>query len=339
MLKNIRCFTVFALFCFCSFSLNAKAQDKTDEDVIKVDTNLVTVPVIVSDRQNRYIAGLKAENFTVFKDGQKQNIEYFIAEESPINVAILLDTSRSTEQVLDKIQKAALEFVKQLKPNDRCLIISFDFEVNVLSELTNDREKLKKTIKNAEIGERFGTVLHDAVYQAVNKSFAGVKGRKAVILLTDGKDFGSFTGRDELLYKLEESDTLVYSIFYETGLMRRRMMPRRFPNPNRRGGGGGGIWRRGRNPDVVRSRTERSNEDAVDFLQEMADLTAGRLYQKKVTDLSEAFEAITEELRKQYLIGFYPENVEGGKNYQIKVRVDRNDAVVRSKNAFRVKGN
>jgi len=337
MLKNIRCFTVcLLLFCFL-LSFEAKAQDKTDEEVIKVDTNLVTIPVIVSDRQNRYIAGLKAENFTVLQDGQKQNIEYFIAEESPINVAILLDTSRSTEQVLDKIQKAALEFVKQLKPNDRCLIISFDSEVNVLSELTNDREKLKKTIKNAEIGERFGTVLHDAVYQAVTKSFAGVKGRKAVIMLTDGKDFRSFIGRDKLIFSLEESDTMVYSIFYETGLMPRRMMPRRFPYPDRRGSGG--VWRRGRNPNVIRGRNERSNEDAIEFLQEMADVTAGRLYQKDVTDLSEAFEAITEELRKQYLIGFYPENIENGKIYQLKVKVDRNDAVVRSKNAFRVKGN
>src|SRR5436190_21249632 len=118
MLKNIRYYLVFALsFCFL-FSLAIKAQDKRDEEVIKVDTNLVTVPVIVSDRQNRYISGLKAENFTVFKDGEKQNIEYFVSEESPINVAILLDTSRSTEMVLDKIQDAALEFVKQLKPND-----------------------------------------------------------------------------------------------------------------------------------------------------------------------------------------------------------------------------
>lgn len=337
MLENIRCFTVYLLLLCFLLSFEAQAQGKTDEDVIKVDTNLVTVPVIVSDRQNRYIAGLKAENFTVFKDGQKQNIEYFIAEESPINIAILLDTSRSTEQVWDKIQKAALEFVKQLKPNDRCLIISFDSEVNVLSELTDDREKLKKTIKNAEIGERFGTVLHDGVYQAVNKNFAGVKGRKAVIMLTDGKDFGSFTGRDELIYRLEESDTLIYSIFYETGLMSRRMLTRRFPYPDRRGSGG--IWRRGRNPNVIRSRNERSNEDAIEFLQEMADITAGRLYQKSVTDLSEAFEAITEELRKQYLIGFYPENIENGKIYQLKVKVDRNDAVVRSKNTIRVKGN
>ncbi|MEP6900650.1 MAG: VWA domain-containing protein [Actinomycetota bacterium] len=334
MLKISRNSLILPLVLICAFvSPEIKAQIKTDEDVIKVDTNLVTIPIIVSDRQNRYISDLRAENFTIFQDGQKQNIEYFAAEDSPINVALLLDTSRSTEQVLDKIKKAAEEFIKQLKPNDRCLIISFDWQVNVLSEFTSDREKLKKVIKKTEIGEQFGTVMQDAVYQAVNKNFAGVKGRKAVIMLTDGKDFGSRIGKSELIKKLEESDTLVYSIFYDTGAIPQGMMRQRFPFPNRRGGMG----RRNRNPDIMRKRNERANEEAIAFLQKLADLTAGRFYQKDVTDLTAAFEAISDELRKQYLVGFYPEKVEAGKIYQIKVKVDRNDAVVRSKNAFRVK--
>src|SRR5215203_271391 len=204
MPKKIQWCAVFVLAGCFLFSSKLNAQNKADDEVIKVDTNLVTVPVIVSDRRNRYISGLNAENFTVFKDGQKQTIEYFAAEESPINVAILLDTSRSTEQVLDKIQDAALEFIKQLKPNDRAMIVSFDYQVNVLCELTNDRERLKRVIKNAEIGAQFGTVLRDAVFETVYKNFAGVKGRKAVVLLTDGKDFGSLTGSDELIYRLEE---------------------------------------------------------------------------------------------------------------------------------------
>lgn len=336
MLRNIRFFAVIALlFCFL-WSPLINAQDKPDEEIIKVDTNLVTIPVIVSDRQNRYIAGLKAANFTVFKDDQKQTIEYFVAEESPVNIAILLDTSRSTERVLDEIQKAALEFIEQLKPNDRCLIISFDWQVRVLSDLTGDREKLKKTIRNAGIGERFGTVMQDAVYQAVSRNFAGVKGRKAIILLTDGKDFGSFTEKEELLNRLEESDTLVYTVFYETGLMPQRMMRQRlpYPNPNRRGG----VFRRGGgNPDRRRQRTERANEEAKDFLEEMAKVSGGRFYKNEIKDLSKTFRTIAEELRKQYLIGFYPEIIESGKVYRIRVRVDRTDIVVRAKTAFRAK--
>ena len=215
------------------------------------------------------------------------------------------------------------------------MIVSFDWRVKVLSELTNDREKLKRIIKNVEIGERFGTVLQDGVFETVNKSLAGVKGRKAVILLTDGKDFGSFVGKDELIYRLEESDTLVYSIFYETGFGQRQMMRPRFPFPN----GRGGIRRGGGNAERRRQRNERANEEAMDFLQEMADVSAGRLYRKEIKDLSKTFEAVAEELRKQYLIGFYPENVESGKVYQIKIKVDRSDTVVRAKNVFRMKEN
>jgi Ca-activated chloride channel family protein len=335
MLKKIRrLFVIPVIFLSFLFSFGIRAQNKAEDDVIKIDTNLVTVPVIVSDRQNRYISDLTAENFAIFQDGQKQRIDYFIAEEAPINVAILIDTSRSTELVLGKIKKAAQQFIKQLKPEDRCLVMSFDWQVNVLSELTNDREKLKKAVKNAEIGERFGTVLQDAIYQTVSQNFAGVKGRKAVILLTDGKDFGSFVSKTELFYKLEESDTLVYSIFYDTGLQQPQMIGQRFPFPNRRGGVRG---RGGRNPERRRQRIEQSNEEAMDFLRRLADVSAGRFYQKDAGNLTEAFQAIAEELRKQYLIGFYPENIEKGKIYQIKVKVDRNDAVVRSKGAFRMK--
>jgi VWFA-related protein len=222
------------------------------------------------------------------------------------------------------------------------MIVSFDYQVNVLCGLTNDRERLKRVIINAEIGAQFGTVLRDAVFETVYKNFAGVKGRKAVVLLTDGKDFGSLTGSDELIYRLEESDTLVYSIFYETGFMQRRMMRQNFPFPGRRGGGGA-VRRRDRFPGdrfpERRQRNEQANEDAVDYLRELADVSAGRFYQSEIKDLSKTFEAIAEELRKQYLIGFYPENVEAGKVYQIKVKTDRSDAVVRSKNTFRVKGN
>ncbi|MBS1795740.1 MAG: VWA domain-containing protein [Acidobacteria bacterium] len=322
------------------FVAAARPQDKTDEDVIRVDTNLVTVPVIVSDRQNRYISGLRSENFTVTNEGQKQKIDYFIAEEAPISVAILIDTSRSTQMVLDKIKKAAKEFVKQLKPADRAMVVSFDWQVTLLCELTGDQEKLKKAIKSAEIPERFGTMLNDAVYLAVDKGFAGVKGRKAIILLTDGKDAGSYTRADELIYRMQESDALVYPVFYETGFDRPFRQRADFPFPNRRMGRGGGVWGRDdRNAERRKQRQERQNEEAISFLRELADVSAGRFFQKETDDLDDAFQSIAEELRRQYLIGFYPESVEPGRVYRIRIGVDRPDAVVRAKTVFRLKGN
>lgn len=329
MLNKIR-FYHFIFFAIALFSSNIflNAQEKTDEDIIKVDTNFITIPVIVSDRNDRYISGLKAQNFNVFQDNQLQKIEYFVAEEAPINVAILLDTSRSTARVLETIQDAALDFVDNLKKDDKCLIVSFDSQVNILSELTSDKRKLENAIYDAQIGERFGTTLYDAVYETVNGKFADVKGRKAVILLTDGKDFGSDVEKDELINRLQESDAMVYTIFYETGGNMRAFRQRRFPFPN-----GGGMGRRNRFPE----RARQKNDEAKELLNELADITAGRFYESDTTDFSETFALISNELRKQYLIGYYPEKVESGKTYQIKVKTDRNNAVVRYKNTYRMK--
>lgn len=325
------------------------AQDKEDE-VIKVTTSLVNIPVIVSDRNGRYIAGLQTENFTVLEDGKLQKIEYFASEESPINIAILLDTSKSTKEVLGKIKKAAREFLKQLQPSDKAMIVSFDDDVEVLSELTADRKTLDKAIKNAEIGKRVGTVMQDAVYEVVDKKFANVKGRKAIIMLTDGKDFGSYVTKTDLLYRLEESDTLIYSIFYETGNIQVRQNNRLpniiFPNPNRRGRMG--RQQRRQNPfpenlprpniDRINERNRIENEFAVEFLEKIADSTAGRVYQKNVKDLDETFKLIADELRKQYLIGYYPEAAEETKTtHQVKVRVNKENVVVRAKNSYRSK--
>lgn len=332
-----------------SLSCLANAQDKETNDVIKVNTALVNIPVIVSDRNGRNIAGLQQGNFAVFEDGKPQKIEYFASEESPINVALLLDTSRSTQDVLGKIKKAAKEFIKQLQPTDRAMIVSFDNDVQFLSELTSNHKVLEKAIKNAKIGERVGTVMQDAVYEVVNKSFAKVKGRKAIIMLTDGKDFGSYIGKPELLHQLEESDTLIYSVFYETGNIQQQQRQPRFPDiffPNRRGGMG--RQRPNQNPfpqniprpngERARQRAQMEDAQAIEFLGKVADATAGRVYQKKVADLDDAFRQIADELRKQYLIGYYPDDSEEAKKlHQVKIKVDKTDVVVRSKGSYRVK--
>lgn len=327
--------------CLGITGIIATAQET--DDVIKIDTALVNIPVIVSDRNGRNIAGLKIENFNVFQDGEKQKIEYFASEETPINIAILLDTSRSTEDVLGKIKKAAKEFVKQLLPTDKAMIVTFDNDVQVLSELTSDKKVLERAIKNAEIGSRVGTVLHDAVYEVVNKQFAKVKGRKAMILLTDGKDFGSYVSEAELIRQTEESDTLIYSVYYETDQNQIRFRPNQNPFPRRNNR----FPNQRRFPDDFpppqqrpnnqrrQQRAEMENKQAIEFLQTLSDSTAGRLYQKEVSDLKQTFTLIADELRKQYVLGYYPEKTDEGKLHQIRVRTDLQNAVVRAKTVFR----
>ncbi len=290
------------------------AQDKS-EDVIRVDTSLVNIPVIVSDRDNRYIPGLAQSNFRVFQDGAEQKIEVFSNENAPMNIVLALDTSRSTTDVLGKIKKAAKEFIRTLDAYDRCMIMSFDSEVLVLSDLTSDKKALEKAVNHARIGEQFGTVLQEAVYMAINSKLRSIKGRKAIILLTDGKDFGSETSKNRLCDSISESDTVIYPVFYVTGGLRQIAPPfRRFPDGGigRRGGRlgrfpGGGDRRDPfpgnrfpRNPrnfpaGVDRSRQEAQDAMAVAFLERLADLTGGRFLKEQKADLKDAFRQITDE--------------------------------------------
>src|SRR5262249_28902671 len=142
----------------------------------------------------------------------------------------------------------AERFVKLLGPRDRAAIVSFDYAPHILSPLTSDAGQLNKAIKSADIPKPFGTTLRDAVYQTVKDEFAGVTGRKAIILLTDGKDAGSEITAPDLLYSLQESDVMIYSVFFETGQFRPQF-GRSGAGPGRMGGmGRGGIFGGGRFP-------------------------------------------------------------------------------------------
>lgn len=331
------------LTCLTGSLLLTRAQEPDAHERIRVDTTLVSVPVIVSDRQGRYVADLRQEDFTLYQDRVRQNIAFFAATEAPLNVALLLDTSKSTREVLGKIKKAATAFIKQLRPQDRALIVTFDFEVQVLSPLTSDRKRLERAIKKAEIGREVGTTLHDAVSETTARQFRGVDGRKAIILLTDGKDVGSHTSARELLLSVEESDTMIYPIFYETGpiMGRVRQNQRRFPFPLP-GGRGRRFPLSTQYPPQFpprRGGNARFNERAEEFLRELAEASAGRYYRSEVTDLDQTFALIADELRHQYRLGFYPEDNRPDVLHQLRVAVNRADVVVRARHSYRLTRN
>lgn len=303
-----------------------------DTETIKIDTRLVSVPVIVSDRNGRYVPNLTVEEFTVFQDDAKQNIEFFAATEEPLTIALLIDTSQSTRPVLGDIKDSAKSFIKLLTPKDRAMVVTFDYATHVLSGLTSDQKQLEKAIKSAEIPDRmFGTTMRDAVYQTVADSFRGIVGRKAVILLTDGKDAGSRITSNDLLFRLEESDTLVYTIMFKTNDGPMRGGP---PIFGRRGGIMMPFPRR--NPRRE-ERVERNNEIAEDFLQELSDTTAGRFYSSKDGKLKKTFASIVDELRFQYRLGFYPpDETARSAVHVLKVKVERPDTAVRSRSSYRI---
>ncbi|MBL8167558.1 MAG: VWA domain-containing protein [Acidobacteria bacterium] len=325
---------VLVVGCFNHQLANAQQRETRpdQEPTLKIDTALVSVPVIVSDQQGRYISGLKASDFSLYEDRVKQAIDFFADTEEPINVALLLDTSKSTTMVLDDIKNAAKDFVKQLRPQDRAMIVSFDFHETALCELTSDRKTLEKAIGKARIGETVGTKLRDAVYDVMSEEFRAVKGRKAIILLTDGKDHGSDINERILLDAATEADTLIYSVFY-------RSLP---PNFTRRGRGGwgrrGGIFTPLPPPRQQRrrERMEERSADAIEFLQQLSDVSAGRYFDSEVAKLKETFVQIVEELRHQYRLGFYPSDHPAGSVHSLKVQVERSGVVVRSRRSYRV---
>jgi VWFA-related protein len=359
--------------------VQAKPPENQTLDVIRVDANLVSVPVIVSDRQGRYVPNLSVDHFRLFDNNAEQTIAYFDAAEEPLNIALLLDTSRSTEGVLDKIKKAAKNFLKELRPQDRAMIVSFDFAIHHLSScfsesnrstdkakssearcapddpgLTADRKILERAIKRADVGRYVGTTLNDAVMQVANKDLRPIRGRKAIILLSDGQDFGSMTSAKTLLDVESESETMVYSIFYasDPGLRfpgRGRpfpgRVPERFPGVGGRGRGrvGGRNWpmlnrlpQQGPGQTQRRARQIQRNGAGEEFLKQLAEVTSGRYYRSDVTNLGETFALIAEELRHQYQLGFYPgEITRDGSLHQLRVKVDADGVAVKPRQQYR----
>ena len=277
-----------------------------DDTPINIDTLLFTIPLTVSDSKGRNIPGLKKGNFTVFQDGEEQDIEFFLNEEAPMNVAILLDTSYSTKDVLDDIQKAARNFVKILRPEDKALIVGFDNRTLYLSDLTSDRKVLSKAIGRVQVSKVTGSDMYEAISSVLKKHFASLKGRKAIIALTDGMVAGRNNTVQQILDSMQEYDTVFYPVIFKT-----KFYSKNGSQPAR--------------PKLIR------------ILEILAEETAGRFYEKEATQLKEAFESIAGELKKQYLIGFYPDSNEDGKSTgYIRVDVDQKGLVIKSKKKLKL---
>jgi Ca-activated chloride channel family protein len=279
-----------------------RAQNPADDEApIKVNTFLLNIPVTVTDKTGHNVTGLKKEDFSVYQDGEKQEIAFFVSDEAPMNVAILLDTSFSTRPVLDDIQKAAKDFLKVFRPEDKGVIVTFDYQTLFLTELVSDQKTLTKAINNLTIADRPGSEMHDAIYQVVKNYFAEVKGRKAIIVLTDGAVGGRFISNQQILKLLQLSDTLFYPIVFKT---------RNTFSPPSKGAKGGKF-------------------DFFEPLKRLAEETAGKFYEEDATNLKTAFQSIAEELKQQYLIGYYPSA--NGKPDNVKIVVDRKDVTIQAK--------
>ena len=213
---------------------DAGPEEVGEGDVVKVDTTLVSIPVAVMDRDGKYIPDLTKDNFRIWENDVEQKVAYFASTEKPFTVALVIDTSASTRFKIEEIQDAAIEFVNQLRPDDKVIVVSFDDKIKGADRApTSDRATLRNWILDTRIGS--GTRLYDAVDQVINNVFSHIDGRKAIVLFTDGVDTTSkHASYQTTLQDAEENDALIYPVEYDTS----SDMGILFPGGGWPGGGG-----------------------------------------------------------------------------------------------------
>jgi Ca-activated chloride channel family protein len=303
---------------------NQKPTDVTDDDVVRVDTTLVVLPVRVKDRHGKFQMGLTQSQFHIYEDGIEQEIKYFEAPAEsnfsaadssikPLTIALMLDVSDSTQFKLQQIQNTAMAFLDLLRPSDRVLVVAFDSGLQFVSPATADRKVLRAVISRMRSGG--GTSLYQALDATIEK-LNRLGGRKAIVLLTDGVDTSSKAATaDSTLRSAEQSYVSIYPVQYNTYLDFA-------DNPSRETYGAGEF---GQTAHVTKSGEPASEayKRATLYLRLLADKTSGHFqYADSARNLARSFEDIATQLRQQYTVGYYPKNkASDAKPRRIKVEV------------------
>ncbi len=304
---------------------STRSDDQTNDDVVRVETNLVTVPVSVKTRAGSYITDLGIKDFHLFENGVEQDISRFDTIDKPFTVFLMLDVSDSTKAELPLIQEAALAFLTELKSEDRVVVIGFDKQVDSVGDPTGDAETLRSAIHAVRTGG--GTALYDAIDKVVDKE-RRTSGRKAIIVMSDGINTSSVrTTSEATLHLAEEQYALIYPIQYNSvkdlrdgQLSDSQFPPVTFTTPK---------------GEPVSKAYERGTH----YLESLARTSGGRFYfADNVKNLRHAFDLIAQELRQQYSFGYYPKNpaARNAKRH-IKVEVSVKDAVVHARESYSFK--
>jgi Ca-activated chloride channel family protein len=330
-LVSMKCSTATLIFLTfaTSISLHAQTQPPLDQqpadEVLRVTTNLVTVPTIVRTRQGSYISNLRREDFLIYEDGVEQEISSFETVDKPFTVTLMLDVSDSTRIKLVDIQNAAIAFLNQLRPDDRALIVAFDKQFAVMTQATSDRKALADAIWRVKTGG--GTALYDAMDTIINAPLKQIAGRRAIVILTDGIDTSSMRATlHSTLRSATEQSALIYPIQYDTPKDASAKQP-------------DDQFNRVIHVTPSGESLSKAYERGTRYLQSIAEASGGRFqYSDNAKNLERSFARIAEELRQQYSLSYYPQNqtLKGGKR-RIKVIVNVPNAVVHSRDSYAYK--
>jgi Ca-activated chloride channel family protein len=279
----------------------AAATLAAQQTVIPIRVEIISVPVTVLEgRANKFVQGLKQNDFELLEDGVPQEITSFAFTDSAVDAVLLIDTSGSMTARLTETKRAATEFIRQMGPNDVTKIAQFDDKLTVLSDFSPNKEQLALGVTKATIGGQ--TTLRNAVWTALAdlrrrpQNDASGQRHRAVVLVTDGEDTSSAVTEEEVMSDARRADALVYSLSLE----RRDGFP------------------------------VTDSQSAI-FLQGLADQTGGRVFFPTISDLPKLYRQLSDELRHQYVLGYVPSSTSArGRWRAITVRVkNRNNLKLR----------
>jgi Ca-activated chloride channel homolog len=255
---------------------------------LRIDTNLVLVPVSVVDPQNRPVTGLEKEHFRVLDDHVEQAITHFSMDDEPVSVGLVFDISGSMGTKLQKSRQAAAEFFKTSNPEDDYFLVEFNDQPKLVVPLTRNVEEIQNQLTWAQSKGR--TALLDAVFLAMNEMKKSKKNRKALLIISDGGDNSSRYTEGEVRRLVRENDVLIYAVgVFESGGGRMRTSEE---------AGGPGL------------------------LNDLCEQTGGRHLPADVSELPDIAAKIGVELRNRYVLGYSPTSkVRDGRYHTLQVKV------------------
>jgi Ca-activated chloride channel homolog len=252
----------------------------------RVDTNLVLVPLTVTDPMDRLVTGLEKQNFAVLEDNHLQSIRTFACDDAPVSIGVILDLSGSMSNKVVRARGAVLQFMKTSNPQDEFFVIGFNDRPQLITDFTSSVDDIEARLTTVEAGRR--TALLDAIYFGLEKMKQAKYERKALLVVSDGGDNNSRYTENEVRSAVKEADVQIYSI---------------------------GIF------DAEAATVEERNGPLL--LNDISSDTGGRLF--RVDDLSEMGDIATRisaELRNEYVLGYKTDNARmDGKWRKVKVKL------------------
>ncbi|HUB78604.1 MAG TPA: VWA domain-containing protein [Bryobacteraceae bacterium] len=266
----------------------APIEDKTPKANIRVDTNLVLIPVTVCNPYNQPVTGLEKEHFKIFDDKVEQTITHFSMDDEPVSVGLVFDVSGSMGNKLRESRQAAAEFFKTANKDDEFFLVEFSDTPRLVSPMGTSVADIQNELTFSPSKGR--TALLDAVFLAMHEMKKSQKNRKALLIISDGGDNASRYTETELRNLVRESDTMIYAI---------------------------GVFESAAN----RSRTP---EEAMgpSLLSELCEQTGGRHFPAEISELPDIAAKIGVELRNRYVLGYIPTDQQhDGRYHPVVVKV------------------